>query len=324
MYLAFPVSSGRFTQASHVPGYSGTTKERCTVFVYGTFTLCGTAFQQFPLTLHFVTFPRRCRRDSVVLLPHTRPKTGAVWAAPLSLSATEGMLSLKVTCFPFHRVLRCFTSPGAPRTVFTTVRYPLSERVSPFGNLRLNGCVSPRRSISQTCRVLHRHLHPRHPPSALGPLHRKPIIALFYTVMLKRYCPCCLLSVIIKIRVKKKTRSGRSVTIKNTRDLPVYVFREYFFTLSVYPITYFAQPPYVCIRGIGNSDRSGKQNILPERTADRFSARGIAASMTAAQTAEYTGEALYNGISRPVNGAAYTFPALSRTAIPSQYHSGRG
>ena len=70
VYLAFPVSSGRFTQAIHVPGYSGTTEERCIVFVYGTITLCGRAFQRVPLTTHFVTFPCRCRQDSIVLLPH--------------------------------------------------------------------------------------------------------------------------------------------------------------------------------------------------------------------------------------------------------------
>ena len=191
MYLAFPVSSGRFTQASHVPGYSGTIEERCIVFAYGTVTLFGGAFQRLPLTIHFITFLRRCRRNSIVLQLHIYPKINAVWAVPLSLSATEGIVLLKTACFLFHWVLRCFTSPGMLRTALTAERYSSLEWVSPFGNLRLIGCVSPRRSISQTCRVLHRHLHPRHPPNALGLLHRKPIIA--FTILFdERYCPCYL------------------------------------------------------------------------------------------------------------------------------------
>ena len=56
MYLAFPVSSGRFTQASHVPGYSGTIEERFIVFVYGTITLYGRAFQRIPLTITLCNF----------------------------------------------------------------------------------------------------------------------------------------------------------------------------------------------------------------------------------------------------------------------------
>ena len=98
--------------------------------------------------------------------PHLS-KIDAVWAIPLSLSATEGML-LQATCFPFLWVLRCFTSPSMLCVVFTTIQYSYLEWVSPFGNLRFIGCVSPRRRLSQTSRVLHRHLHPRHPPNALN------------------------------------------------------------------------------------------------------------------------------------------------------------
>ena len=71
MYLAFPVSSGRFTQAIHVSGYSGTIEERYLVFAYRTFTFYGSAFQHFPLTKYFVTFLCRFRQNSIVLLPHT-------------------------------------------------------------------------------------------------------------------------------------------------------------------------------------------------------------------------------------------------------------
>ena len=116
-------------------------------------TLCN-----FPLSLstrfHCPTTPHPSEMD-------------AVWAAPVSLSATKGIVLLKATCFPFLRVLRCFTSPCTLRAALTAVRYFFLKWVSPFGNLRFIGCVSPRRSISLTCRVLHRHIYPRHPPNAL-------------------------------------------------------------------------------------------------------------------------------------------------------------
>ena len=40
-------------------------------------------------------------------------------------------------------------------------------RVSPFGNLRIKGCLVPPRSVSRTYRVLHRSSMPRHPLYAL-------------------------------------------------------------------------------------------------------------------------------------------------------------
>lgn len=40
--------------------------------------------------------------------------------------------------------------------------------VSPFGHLRITGCYTPPRSLSQLRHVLHRLVVPRHPPYALG------------------------------------------------------------------------------------------------------------------------------------------------------------
>src|SRR3989344_5214347 len=40
-------------------------------------------------------------------------------------------------------------------------------RVSPFGHLRIEGCLAPPRSVSPPRRVLHRQSSPRHPPYAL-------------------------------------------------------------------------------------------------------------------------------------------------------------
>ena len=71
-------------------------------------------------------------------------------------------------CFLFLQLLRCFTSLGALRTSVTSrvIRH-YSDRVSPFGNLRIKGCSPPPRSISPARRVLHRLSKPRHPPYAL-------------------------------------------------------------------------------------------------------------------------------------------------------------
>lgn len=80
MYLAFPVSSGRFTQASHVPGYSGTIEERFIVFVYGTFTLYGCAFQHIPLTItlynSLLSLSTKLHRPTTPHLPKGRCSLG--------------------------------------------------------------------------------------------------------------------------------------------------------------------------------------------------------------------------------------------------------
>src|SRR3989344_4028772 len=41
------------------------------------------------------------------------------------------------------------------------------NEVSPFGHLRIEGCLAPPRSVSPPRRVLHRLPKPRHPPYAL-------------------------------------------------------------------------------------------------------------------------------------------------------------
>ncbi len=41
------------------------------------------------------------------------------------------------------------------------------SRVSPFGNLRIKGCLAPPRSVSPLYCVLHRYVVSRHPPYAL-------------------------------------------------------------------------------------------------------------------------------------------------------------
>ena len=64
-------------------------------------------------------------------------------------------------------VLRCFTSQGALSYHKDKNCEGLLHRVSPFGNLRIKGCYTPPRSLSQLRHVLHRLLKSRHPPYAL-------------------------------------------------------------------------------------------------------------------------------------------------------------
>jgi hypothetical protein len=69
--------------------------------------------------------------------------------------------------FLFLLVLRCFTSQGMLRCHKDRDHRGLLDGVSPFGNLRITGCFTPTRSLSQQRHVLHRLLKSRHPPYAL-------------------------------------------------------------------------------------------------------------------------------------------------------------
>ena len=81
-------------------------------------------------------FPKRLPLRGASLLPALQPPAARrrVWAVPLPLAATRGV----TVCFPFLRVLRCFSSPGIPRAK----RHGAGasrRRVAPFGHLRING-----------------------------------------------------------------------------------------------------------------------------------------------------------------------------------------
>ena len=71
-------------------------------FRYGAVTPCGAPFQASSATNPSSTSRR----------PYNpaRASTPAVWALPLSLAATRGV----TVCFPFLRLLRCFSSSGSP------------------------------------------------------------------------------------------------------------------------------------------------------------------------------------------------------------------
>jgi len=125
---------------------------RCLVFVYGTVTLFGWLSHTILLTKHFVT--SQCQ----ALQPHYgKPQWFGLFPFRSPLLREYSL---------FLRVLRCFSSPGAPRSVyvfngryqrFALVGFPIrkSPDISPvYGSPKL---------IAITY-VLHRHLAPRHPP----------------------------------------------------------------------------------------------------------------------------------------------------------------
>ena len=62
-----------------------------------------------------------------------------VWALPFALAATHRI----TCCFLFLRVLRCFSSPGSPRTAMYSLHADRGFlcRVSPFRYLRIIGYV---------------------------------------------------------------------------------------------------------------------------------------------------------------------------------------
>ena len=80
-----PVDS---VQVSRDWTYSGASTV-CLAFVYGTVTLCGEPFQVLPLAIH----------NQILKSYNPAEETSAVWALPLSLAATDGIL---ISLFSFR------------------------------------------------------------------------------------------------------------------------------------------------------------------------------------------------------------------------------
>ena len=89
-----------------------------------------------------------------------------------SQSAYSRQAGRRTDCFLFHRLLRCFTSPGiAPKPYEFRLRFPdITREGFPhseiFGSKRV--CRSPK--LIAAYHVLHRLLMPRHPLCALSNL----------------------------------------------------------------------------------------------------------------------------------------------------------
>ena len=119
------------------------------------------------LTIGFLTPPGPCRVPMIDSY-NTRSETAAtyraewVWALPVSLATTQGMIS-------FPPATEMFQFAGLPLPgLFDSTG---SDWISPAGfpHSDISGSMSARDSpeLFAACHVLHRLLAPRHPPRAL-------------------------------------------------------------------------------------------------------------------------------------------------------------
>ena len=116
-----PAASGGIPR---VPPYSGTARTPRR-FGYGAFTLSGQPFQAVPLAP-----PRPPGRP---YNPGTRLWTPPVWAVPLSIASTRGIVVTFFSCG--------YLDVSVPRVRLRATRgwRDRSRRVAPFGNPRING-----------------------------------------------------------------------------------------------------------------------------------------------------------------------------------------
>ena len=151
-----PADSHKASPTSRYSGYH----YHCNAYVYGTITLYGSSFQkiQLQITDHVVVLqPRHClNRDGLGCSLFARHYWGNHY------------------CFLFHRVLRCFSSPGW-RTYCTVILQMTRFSHSEIFGLKVI-CTYPK--LIAAYHVLHRLWEPRHPPCALT-YFRKNIISYF-------------------------------------------------------------------------------------------------------------------------------------------------
>ena len=141
-----------FGQDFSCPGLLRCRLARTPVVAYGAFTLSGAAFQ--PLLL---TFVRR-------FVDGPTTPTGALPRRRFGLWRVRSpLLTLSLVCFLFLRVLRCFSSPGSPRTLCGTPQGGGLPHSEICGSRDI--CSSPQ--LIAACHVLLRLREPRHPSCAL-------------------------------------------------------------------------------------------------------------------------------------------------------------
>ena len=182
-----PADSGGITR---VPPYSGC-RAGDNGFGYGAITLCGAAFQ--------AASPRLRPSASAVLQPRGRPKTAPVWAHPLSLATTRGIIGL--FSLPAGTKMFQFPAFASPRHRGDTGKAGGLSHSETRGSKAT--CAYPR--IIAACHVLHRLREPRHPPCALELLPRHPHKRREAVNL--RSCLCRLSK--IDRRVKRRGGKGR-------------------------------------------------------------------------------------------------------------------
>ncbi|GEM_PF-2179266 len=106
------------------------------------------------------------------LFPFRSPLLG-VSRESRSLQTNIRLKRTQLLLFSFPPGTEMFHFPGfASRGRYSTDFQFKTERVSPFGHLRIKGYKPPPRSFSQVSRVLHSRPRPRHPPCTLISLMR--------------------------------------------------------------------------------------------------------------------------------------------------------
>ena len=119
-YLGLPGGPGRFTRDFTGPALLGNSDRSAQHVVYGTLTHSGRPLACRSTTPH-ISDCVTGRQTGIPrpTTPPTQPLPGITRKRfrldPLSLATTHGI----TCCFLFHRVLRCFTSPGSLHTPYT-------------------------------------------------------------------------------------------------------------------------------------------------------------------------------------------------------------
>ena len=144
-----PADSARI---SRVPAYSGAVLHRADVFAYGAFTLCGAPFQKLPLTF--------ARHAPTVL----QPRVMHCYILGLGSCAFARHYLRNHFCFLFLRVMRCFSSPGSPRTWCGT---GIAAGGLPHSEIRASVSICLYARLIAAYHVLLRLREPRHPSCAL-------------------------------------------------------------------------------------------------------------------------------------------------------------
>ena len=109
VYLALPVSPGRFLQAIHVLKYSGIPIKKLFCFRVQDYYLLGYCFPAISTNKTICNFSY----INATLVPYNPYHASTIG---LGFSRFARRYSGNNYCSLFLRVLRCFTSPGAPRT----------------------------------------------------------------------------------------------------------------------------------------------------------------------------------------------------------------
>ena len=122
------------------------------VFAYGAVTLCGPAFQPVLLTSSFGAAP--------ALLPRRCLATPTVWAPPLSLATTRGIIVILFSCRYLDVSVPCV------RSLLRSVPGSLPAG-SPIRTSAVRAGICPSPPLFAACHVLLRLREPRHPPYAL-------------------------------------------------------------------------------------------------------------------------------------------------------------